>query len=112
MILIPDTNWDKKDTNGNTILEWGIWSNSSNVIDVFHYNPALMAKFVSTEKAQIHNFCRVAMESHISDDFRKTQIEKLTQVDLDINDLDQDNHIALYSTINISLLLIIRVIKI
>ncbi|AFB31638.1 hypothetical protein RMB_04235 [Rickettsia massiliae str. AZT80] len=24
MILIPDTNWDKKDTNGNTILEWGI----------------------------------------------------------------------------------------
>ncbi|AFC72508.1 hypothetical protein MCC_04835 [Rickettsia rhipicephali str. 3-7-female6-CWPP] len=56
MILIPDTNWDKKDTNGNTILEWGIWSNSSNVIDVFHHNPALMAKFVSTEKAQIHNF--------------------------------------------------------
>lgn len=56
MILIPDTNWDKKDTNGNTILEWGIWSNSSNVIDVFHHNPALMAKSVSTEKAQIHNF--------------------------------------------------------
>lgn len=38
------------------------------------------------------------MESHISDDFRKTQIEKFTQLG---NDLDQDNHIALYSTIHI-----------
>lgn len=41
------------------------------------------------------------MESHISDDFRKTQIEKFTQLGLDINDLDQDNYIALYSTIHI-----------
>ncbi len=44
-----------------------------------------MAKFVSTEKTQIHNFFRVAMESHISDDFHKTQIEKFTQLGLDIN---------------------------
>ncbi|MCZ6914665.1 MAG: hypothetical protein O7C59_09540 [Rickettsia endosymbiont of Ixodes persulcatus] len=39
-----------------------------------------MNKFVSAEKAQIHNFFRVLMESHISDEFRKTQIEKLKPV--------------------------------
>ncbi|KJV79135.1 hypothetical protein RMAECT_1430 [Rickettsia rhipicephali str. Ect] len=36
------------------------------------------------------------MESHISDDFRKTQIVKFTQLGLDINDLDQDKIILLY----------------
>ncbi len=106
MISIPETNWGKKDGAGNTILEWGIWSNSSKVMDVFHNNSQIMDKFVATEKAQIHNFFRdnffrVAMESHISDDFRKDQIEKLKPLGLDINDLGQDNHTALYSAINI-----------
>lgn len=56
MISISETNWDKKDGNGNTIFEWGVWSNSSKVLDVFHNNPQIMNKFVSAEKTQIHNF--------------------------------------------------------
>ncbi len=36
-------------------------------MDVFHNNSQIMDKFVATEKAQIHNFFRVAMESHISE---------------------------------------------
>lgn len=103
MISIPETNWDKKDGVGNTILEWGVWSNSPKVMDVFHNNPQIMNKFVSAEKAQIHNFFRVAMEPHISDDFRKDQIEKLKPLGLYINELGQDNHTVLYSAINIYL---------
>lgn len=101
MISLPETNWGKKDGAGNTILEWGIWSNSSKVMDVFHNNSQIMDKFVAAEKAQIHNFFRVAMAPHISDDFRKDQTEKLKSLGLDINDLGQDNHTALYSAINI-----------
>ena len=101
MIFLPETNWGKKDGAGNTILEWGIWSNSSKVMDVFHNNSQIMDKFVAAEKVQIHNFFRVAMEPHISDDFRKDQIGKLKPLGLDINDLGQDNHTALYSAINI-----------
>ncbi|MCC8418219.1 MAG: hypothetical protein LN590_01050 [Rickettsia endosymbiont of Glossina mortisans submortisans] len=101
MISISETNWDKKDANGNTIFEWGVWSNSSKVMDVFHNNSQIMDKFVAAEKAQIYNFFRVAMEPHISDDFRKDQTEKLKSLGLDINDLGQDNHTALYSAINI-----------
>ncbi|WCR57387.1 hypothetical protein [Rickettsia asembonensis] len=56
MILVPETNWGKKDGVGNTILEWGIWSNSTKVMEVFHNNNQIMNKFVATEKAQIHNF--------------------------------------------------------
>ncbi|WP_256621154.1 hypothetical protein [Rickettsia sp. TH2014] len=70
-------------------------------MDVFHNNSQIMDKFVAAEKAKIHNFFRVAMEPHISDDFRKDQTEKLKSLGLDINDLGQDNHTALYSAINI-----------
>ncbi|MCC8406723.1 MAG: hypothetical protein LN560_03805 [Rickettsia endosymbiont of Sceptobius lativentris] len=113
MISIRETNWGKKDGVGNTtILEWGIWSNSTKVMEVFHNNNQIMNKFVATEKAQIHNFFRVIAESHISDEFRKNQIEKLKPLGLDINNLGQDNHTALYSAINIRLLLVIPVIKI
>jgi len=70
---------------------------------VFHNNPVSMEKFVSAEKTQIQNFWRVIAEPHISDNFREGQIEKLKQLGLDINDLGQDNHTALYSAINIYL---------
>lgn len=103
MISIRETNWGKKDGVGNTILEWGIWSNSTKVMEVFHNNNQIMNKFVATEKAQIHNFFRVIAESHISDEFLKNQIEKLKPLGLDINNLGQDNHTALYSAINIYL---------
>ncbi|MGX6959721.1 MAG: hypothetical protein ACIPMY_00330 [Rickettsia endosymbiont of Pentastiridius leporinus] len=100
MMSIPETNWAKKDANGNTILEWAIWSNSSKVMDVFYNNQEFIEKFVTVEKTQIHNFFRVLMEPHISDNFREKQIQEFKKLGLAIDDLGPDNHTALYNSIN------------
>ena len=59
-------------------------------MEVFHNNSQIMNKFVAAEKAQIQNFWRVTMETHISDEFRVEQIEKFKLLGLDINDFGQD----------------------
>ncbi|MGX6959720.1 MAG: hypothetical protein ACIPMY_00325 [Rickettsia endosymbiont of Pentastiridius leporinus] len=89
MISIPQTNWDKKDLNGNTILEWGVWSNSSKIMNVFHNHPVIVNKFIEVEKTQIQNFTRVINSAHLSSEFKKEQIEKFTQIGLTINDSEK-----------------------
>ncbi|EER21040.1 MULTISPECIES: hypothetical protein [spotted fever group] len=44
------------------------------MMEVFHNNSQIMNKFVAAEKAQIQNFWRVTMETHISDEFRVEQM--------------------------------------
>lgn len=89
MISIPETNWDKKDLNGNTILEWGIWSNSSKIMNVFYSNREIVNKFIEVEKTQIQNFERVLNTGHLSLAFKKEQIEKFTQMGLKINNSEE-----------------------
>jgi hypothetical protein len=85
MISIPETNWDKKDGNGNTIFEWGIWSGSSKIMNVFHTNQQITGKFIQIEKAQIQNFTRVLKSNHLASTFQNEQIDKFKQIGLDIN---------------------------
>lgn len=99
MISIPETNWDRKDTTNNNMLERALWSSSSKIMEVFHQNPDIINKFVAIEKNQILNFWRIMTESHIPNAFRTEQIEKFKKLGLGINDFGQDNHTIIHNSI-------------
>ncbi|MCC8419261.1 MAG: hypothetical protein LN590_07095 [Rickettsia endosymbiont of Glossina mortisans submortisans] len=104
MIAIPETNWGKKDGAGNAILEWGIWSGSSEIMNVFHKNPYTTTKFIAIEKAQMQNFTCVLKSNHLASTFQNEQIEKFKQIDLDINIPDTRTPFELLNTGRIYLL--------
>lgn len=88
MISITETNWDKKDANNNTIFEWGIWSNSSKIMEVLYGNKEITDKFIVVEKEQILNLFRVIEASHIYNDFREQQKIKLIKAGLTVSEND------------------------